>query len=63
MAHLASWESVAAGNDGRWAANATNIFKFVMLCTVKVFSLKDRATAEQWIAACPAQAENEEWAA
>lgn len=29
-------------------------------CTVKVFSLKYRATAEQWIAACPGQAENQE---
>ncbi len=51
MAHLSAWERVAVVTDVSWIANATNMFKFVMPCTVKVFSLKDRAEAEAWIAA------------
>ncbi|MEP6971644.1 MAG: STAS/SEC14 domain-containing protein [Betaproteobacteria bacterium] len=50
MAHLSAWERVAVVTDVGWVANATNIFKFVMPCTVKVFSLKDRVKAEKWIA-------------
>ncbi len=51
MAHLGAWEKIAIVTDVGWVANAANIFKFVMPCTMKVFSLKDRITAEQWIAA------------
>lgn len=51
MAHLSAWERVAVVTDIRWVANATNMFRFVMPCAVKVFSLKDRASAEEWIAA------------
>ena len=51
MAHLSAWERVAVVTDVGWVANATNMFKFVMPCTVKVFSLKDRAAAQKWITA------------
>jgi len=51
MAHLSAWERIAVITDVSWVANATNMFKFVMPCTVKVFSLNDRAAAERWIAA------------
>ncbi len=51
MAHLSAWERVAVVTDVSWVANATNLFKFVMPCIVKVFPLKDRAAAEKWIAA------------
>lgn len=58
MAHLSAWERVAVVTDVSWVANATNMFKFVMPCTVKVFSLKDRAVAESWIAAHVGTARN-----
>ncbi len=51
MAHLSAWEKVAVVTDVGWVANATNLFKFVIPCAVKVFHLKDRAEAEAWIAA------------
>ena len=51
VAHLNAWERVAVVTDVSWVANATNMFKFVMPCTAKVFSLKDRASAEEWITA------------
>jgi hypothetical protein len=51
IAHLNAWERVAVVTDVDWVSNATNLFKFVMPCPVKVFSFKDRAAAEKWIAA------------
>lgn len=51
MAHPAAWERIAVITDVGWVANAMNMFKFAMPCTVKVFSLKDRAAAQEWIAA------------
>lgn len=51
LGHLSAWEKVAVVTDLSWVANATNIFKFVMSCPVKVFPLKDRTAAETWIAA------------
>ena len=51
LAHVSAWERVAVVTDLSWVANATNIFNFVMSCPVKVFPLKDRAAAEEWIAA------------
>ncbi|MEO5692147.1 MAG: STAS/SEC14 domain-containing protein [Usitatibacter sp.] len=51
MAHLSAWERVAVVTDVSWIANAANMFKFVLPCPVKVFSIKDRAAAEKWIAA------------
>ncbi len=51
VAHFNAWERVAVVTDVSWVANATNLFKFVMPCPVKVFALMDRAAAEQWIAA------------
>ncbi len=51
MAHLNAWERIAVVTDVSWIANGTNMLKFVMPCPVKVFALKDRATAEKWIAA------------
>jgi hypothetical protein len=51
MAHLSAWEKVAVVTDIGWIANATNLFRFVMPCPVKVFAMKDRAAAEAWIAA------------
>lgn len=58
MAHFSAWERVAVVTNVSWVANATNMFKFVMPCTVKVFSLKDRAVAESWIAAHVGTARN-----
>jgi len=49
MSHLTAWEKIAVVTDVGWIANATNIFKFVMPCTVRVFSSSERKAAEQWI--------------
>ena len=51
LAHLKAWERIAVVTDVTWVANATSMFRFVMPCPVKVFSIKDRAEAEAWIAA------------
>lgn len=51
LAHFKAWERVAVVTDLSWVANATNMFKFVMPCPVRVFSIKDQAQAEAWIAA------------
>ena len=51
VAHRSAWERIAVVTDVSWIANGANMFKFVMPCTVKVFSLKDRDAAEKWIAA------------
>ncbi len=51
IAHLRAWERVAVVTDIAWVANATRMFKFVMPCPVRVFSIRERAEAEAWIAA------------
>jgi len=51
LAHLRAWEKVAVVTDVSWVAHATSLFRFVMPCPVRVFSIKDRADAEEWLAA------------
>ncbi|MEO7952648.1 MAG: STAS/SEC14 domain-containing protein [Polaromonas sp.] len=50
MTHLTAWERVAVVTDIGWVTNATNMFRFVLPCPVRVFSIKDRAAADAWIA-------------
>lgn len=51
IAHLRAWERVAVVTDVSWVANAAKMFRFAMPCPVRVFSIKDRADAQAWIAA------------
>ncbi len=51
LAHFRAWEKIAVVTDVTWVGNATSMFRFVMPCPVKVFSIKERAEAEAWIAA------------
>lgn len=51
MGHLAAWERVAVVTDITWVANATNLFRFIIPCPVRVFGIRDRTAAEAWIAA------------
>lgn len=50
IGHLRAWERIAVVTDVNWVANAIRMFGFAMPCPVKVFSSKDRAEAEEWIA-------------
>ena len=50
MAHLTAWERVAVVTDVDWIATAVKIFRFVIPCTVKVFSNAQYEDAVRWIA-------------
>lgn len=49
--HINAWEKIAVVTDVAWIVNGTYMFKFIIPCTIRVFSVKDRAAAETWIAA------------
>lgn len=51
LGHLRAWEKIAVVTDHSWIANAMRMFAFAMPCPVKIFSDKDLAEAEAWIAA------------
>ena len=51
LGHLSAWEKVAVVSDLSWINTATNLFRFAMPCPVRVFSNKELAVAESWVAA------------
>ena len=51
IAHLRAWERIAVVTDVSWVATAARMFRFVMPCPVRVFSVEERAKAEAWIVA------------
>lgn len=51
VGHWQAWEKIAVVTDVGWVAGAIGMFRFAMPCPVRAFTLKDRASAETWIAA------------
>jgi hypothetical protein len=51
LSHFNAWDRIAVVTDVPWVANAARMFGFLMPCLTKIFSNKDQAEAEKWIAA------------
>lgn len=49
MRHLMQWERFVVVTDTAWISQATNAFRFLMPCPVKVFPVSESAAARTWI--------------
>ncbi len=51
ISHWKAWERIAVVTDVSWVAHAARMFAFMLPGLIKVFSNKEKADAEKWIAA------------
>ena len=49
LSHFFAFEKLALVSDTEWVNNTVKLFGFVMPCPVKLFSLKERDAATEWI--------------
>lgn len=48
--HYQAWKKIAIVTDKAWIKSASDVFQFAIPCQLKVFSNKQYAKAEVWIA-------------
>jgi hypothetical protein len=47
--HLTAFEKIAVVSDVPWLTQATTLFRFLIPCSVKIFSGKNLLDAEAWV--------------